>query len=187
MKNKSDLTNLKINKLLVLEKVSERKPGYSVYHWLCRCDCGNLTEVPRNQLLHKKHPTQSCGCNRGIRGIRNVDSSFNKLFSIYTFSAKKRNLEFNLNKEQFRLLTSATCHYCGNPPQKVIKNSKNNYSDYIYNGIDRKDNSSGYTINNCVSCCETCNFLKSTYSYKEFTDIILKIADFLRSKDEKKI
>ena len=32
-------------------------------HWLCICDCGNLTDVSRNNLT--RGVTKSCGCNKG--------------------------------------------------------------------------------------------------------------------------
>lgn len=44
------------------------------------------------------------------------------------------------------------------------------------NGIDRKDNSLGYLLPNCVSCCVTCNFLKNMMSANQFIDHVLKIA-----------
>lgn len=37
-----------------------------------------------------------------------------------------------------------------------------------YNGIDRIDDSIGYTIDNCVTCCRTCNWAKGNKDYSEF-------------------
>ncbi|MGJ4945153.1 HNH endonuclease signature motif containing protein [Bradyrhizobium sp. HKCCYLS1011] len=41
-------------------------------------------------------------------------------------------------------------------------------SQYVCNGIDRKDNGQGYTIENCVPCCSVCNHAKHTMGYEQF-------------------
>lgn len=35
-------------------------------------------------------------------------------------------------------------------------------------GIDRIDNALGYTLDNIVPCCRTCNFMKQTSNQKDF-------------------
>jgi hypothetical protein len=62
------------------------------------------------------------------------------------------------------------CHYCGTPPQKHKK--------LVYTGIDRKDSSLGYTVDNCVSCCTTCNTAKGTKPYAVFIEYLNRIALF---------
>jgi 5-methylcytosine-specific restriction endonuclease McrA len=37
-----------------------------------------------------------------------------------------------------------------------------------HNGIDRKNNSLEYTLENCVPCCRQCNFAKQGLSEIEF-------------------
>lgn len=51
-----DITGSKYGKLTVLERI----PGTSPIKWLCRCDCGNLTQVTGNNM--KSGNTTSCGC-----------------------------------------------------------------------------------------------------------------------------
>ena len=46
------------------------------------------------------------------------------------------------------------------------------YKDFLYNGIDRKDNNIGYIIENCVSCCGICNRMKMDMSYDDFLNHI---------------
>lgn len=41
---------------------------------------------------------------------------------------------------------------------------------YIYNGVDRMNNSLGYINKNCVSCCKICNYMKLEMSISEFLD-----------------
>ena len=56
MRKKIDLTNQRFGKLIVLKFVGIYKG--SQYVWLCRCDCGKLTEVYRSDL--RDGNTQYC-------------------------------------------------------------------------------------------------------------------------------
>lgn len=47
-----------------------------------------------------------------------------------------------------------------------------------YNGVDRKDNSIGYTIDNCVTACKLCNYAKKAMSYDNFIDWLDRITKF---------
>jgi hypothetical protein len=49
------------------------------------------------------------------------------------------------------------------------------YGDYVYNGIDRKNNSLGYVSNNCVPCCSECNLMKRKMSVNQFLEHMRKI------------
>lgn len=87
--------------------------------------------------------------------------------SLYKEKILKRSKELELTDnllpfEEYVKLASAECYYCGAPPDKVKK-----YFDerVDYNGIDRKNNDIGYTIENSVPCCSECN-----YSKMEMTD-----------------
>jgi len=55
---KKDLRGQKFSRLTVLEDSGKRRKGRVV--WLCRCDCGNLAEIPTSYLTSGK--TKSCGC-----------------------------------------------------------------------------------------------------------------------------
>ena len=55
----ADITNMKFGLLTAIKQTDKRSSNGSVV-WLCRCDCGNYTEVPAGQLL-REH-TLSCGC-----------------------------------------------------------------------------------------------------------------------------
>lgn len=98
-------------------------------------------------------------------------SSFNKLYARYKLNAEKRNLEFNLNKEDFKILTKDNCYYCNCPPSTIMKaNGNKSNRQYIYNGIDRLDSNLGYDIINVVTCCKTCNTMKGTLSKDDFLE-----------------
>lgn len=142
--------------------------GYIV--WKMRCDCGNEFERPSYYLT--KGFTKSCGCKKfmptGRPRIADNGAHINQLFGHYIRSAKERNIEFSITKTDAKRLFESNCFYCGIEP-KISYTSKNLSGEYAWNGIDRKDNSKGYTIENCVSCCKMCNFAKSNYSLEDFT------------------
>lgn len=77
-------------------------------------------------------------------------------FAIYKKSANKRNLEFDLSLINYTDISSKPCYYCG-----IIH-------DIGFNGIDRIDSSVGYFIDNCVSCCKMCNYIKNNLDYNTF-------------------
>jgi len=79
---------------------------------------------------------------------------------IYKSRAQKRNLEWSLTDEQANALFSEPCMYCGGPG----------------GGIDRMDNTRGYTLDNCQPCCKTCNFMKLKMGAEEFVEQAVRIA-----------
>lgn len=88
--------------------------------------------------------------------------------------AKQRDILFTLTDEQTKALLIGECHYC--------------YSSYpsspVCIGIDRVDNDVGYTSENCVTCCWTCNSMKGKLSVEQFMRHLMRIAhhnDFLAS------
>lgn len=91
-------------------------------------------------------------------------------YNNYKKNAKKRNLSFDLTKEQFYNLTTQPCNYCG----EFIKE---------YNGIDRINSSIGYTLDNCVSCCEICNKMKLDYNIDFWLEHMNKILKFYKKRE----
>ncbi len=80
--------------------------------------------------------------------------------------AKDRGIPFELTDEQAYALFEQPCHYCGEEPRARYTDHYN--GSYLHSGIDRKDSSKGYTVDNCVSCCPTCNFMKRARPYEEW-------------------
>lgn len=173
-----DLTGRIFGRLKVIELVE--KPlnikGRSSY-WKCQCECGSHVVVKSNSLIGNN--TKSCGCfQKEI--IRNAVilpqgiASLNKLYSTYENNAKKRNLVFNISIKDFKNTSSQKCFYCNVEPYQIMKN-KNLNGDYVYNGIDRVDNSKGYTLDNIVPCCGLCNRAKSSMKKEEFLSWIERV------------
>jgi 5-methylcytosine-specific restriction endonuclease McrA len=69
-------------------------------------------------------------------------------YRLYQRNALQRNIDFRLTISQFiKIIVSAPhCHYCKQEKQL---------------GVDRVENSKGYTIENCVACCGPCNRKKN--------------------------
>lgn len=82
----------------------------------------------------------------------------------YKLSAKKRKLRFDLSIDDFSNYWNNKCYYCHDKIQTI--------------GVDRYDNSQGYTVFNCVPCCTHCNMGKWRFNALEFIEHCKKIAMF---------
>ncbi len=85
---------------------------------------------------------------------RKHNRSPNGKYRAYKFRAKVKRKTFSLTRDQFLTFWQQPCYYCGTGIETV--------------GLDRIHNNKGYTIDNVVSCCKTCNFMKRSMSQKEF-------------------
>jgi hypothetical protein len=80
---------------------------------------------------------------------------------------------WELTRKQFDNLLSQPCYYCGASPRRVIV--KKAFGFLVCNGIDRRDNGTGYTVANAVSCCPRCNRSKGPMSEDEFWEWIQNV------------
>jgi len=164
-----NLTGQRFGRLLVINEVpTPDNVKTKRTHWKCICDCGNELIVNASSLRNGN--TQSCGCLQSEickRGLSSGESALNGLFATYKIGAKKRNLIFNLTKKEFIYFTQQNCFYCNTEPKQIKKNKWDN-GNYVYNGIDRIDNTRGYTLDNCVTSCGQCNQAKMDMSYNNF-------------------
>ena len=167
-----DLTGQKFGFLLIKKRMGSHKSSKSVLY-LCECDCGNKIEITSKALQRRK--TISCGCkgNPG-KALPGDQGIFNKLVSNYKSNAKKRQLPFALTNQQCRLLFSDNCFYCNIAPNKIFTHKKYK-GEFIYNGIDRLNNSVGYIFDNVVSCCMMCNYKKRETDVSPFLEWIEKV------------
>jgi hypothetical protein len=160
--------------------------------WNCICDCG--TECVRQISDLTTGDSQSCGCKRSGNYSQ---SAWRHRYSQYKNRAARKHLEFSLTIEEFIQISSSPCAYCGSSPIEnydhvdgMIKQRKNSFSNgrerdaLIYtNGIDRVDNSKGYTLENSNPCCMTCNFAKRSMSLTEFLSWVHKVCDHYKGGD----
>ncbi len=146
-------------------------------YWECRCDCGKITKVTGYCLTSGN--TKSCGCYHKDRtqelfSLPPQELGLNRIFMDYRKWAKKKNNCFQLTKDQVKVLIQSDCHYCGGEPSNNI--GLHREIRFTYQGIDRKDNSEGYTPDNVVPCCFLCNEMKKATNYDEFLSHINKIS-----------
>ena len=140
------------------------------------------------KTLSTLQKARSCGCQKhnsslwksiGAKNrswqLTSGEAAFNNLYTGYKNRALRSGKDFELSHEYFRQLTKQVCYYCGTEPSQISKGLGKTSGDYIYNGIDRVDSSKGYTQENTVSCCKTCNFMKLDHSQENFLQHIKKI------------
>lgn len=176
----------KFGRLTIIE-ISHRD-RYSKIYYKTLCDCGKKHIANRCHLLNGG--IKSCGCLfTELKSREKGLAAFNKIFRSYKFQARKRNLPFELNLDSFKIIIVKNCFYCNSKPNSFNPYLKRNgkkqdnrvtkkFIDRAWincNGIDRKDNTLGYTEKNCVPSCYICNWMKLDLGYQNFINHIEKI------------
>ena len=146
------------------------------------CDCGFKKYNQSFSGVRRRKMCILCKKQNKFKILPNSNTSFNLLYSSYIKGAKRRSLEFKLSKEIFREFTKQNCFYCGSPPNTTMRPNSAG-GGYIYNGIDRKDSNIGYIIENCVSCCKTCNYAKLKMTDDDFINHVKKIYEYQLTKN----
>lgn len=160
--------------------------------WLGICACGTTREV--NSANLSGSPNISCGCQDmkcsipGSRKHRDPrDVTINAIINSYKQRCKRNNIKWGLSREKAKTLLLGNCQYCGIEPY----NKRNAYghlnrrtqkaqewqsrAEITVNGIDRSDNSLGYTATNSVTCCKICNYAKRDLPLDEFLIWLRKV------------
>ena len=147
--------------------------------WNVTCECGTKKSVSAANLKHRG--VYSCGCAKkeGLNKKPKGTASFNSKFTSYKHWAKKRNLSWELSKEEFLSIVLQPCHYCG--VEGATTHQANNCNGaFVSNGIDRKKSLKGYELKNCLPCCGRCNVMKMDLPYDVFIKHIESIFKHLR-------
>ncbi len=148
-------------------------------HYLCRCSCG-MEKVIQGSLMLSGN-TKSCGClgkelRRTLFKLPNNLGVIRQIILGYKRHAERRGFKFGLSENDVCEIIDKPCHYCGTLPSnnKVTKNC----NGFSYNGIDRLDSSKNYTVDNVVSCCNTCNKAKLAISKKVFLEWVERVYNY---------
>lgn len=172
------LVGNRFGKLLVSSRVRRNRTTF----YKCKCDCGNHTEVTHTNLI--SGGTSSCGCliveTRGSerKPLKEVVSK--AILNFYKRNAKNRNIEWLLPNKNFIELINGNCFYCGNNLSNLFTwRYKYEVATLPFNGIDRVDNTIGYTPENCVTSCKRCNQAKNDMTFTEFKTWAIKLANQL--------
>ncbi len=168
-----DLTGQHFNRLTVIKPIGIKDRSRM---WLCKCDCGKDFTALAYTLINGSR--QSCGClwkeHLHMKALPNKRASVNLVIRDYKNHAKARGNKYELSDDDFIKITQSPCFYCGAHPSNSTHNRRGS-GNYIYNGIDRIDNSNGYSLNNIVSCCRTCNLAKRDMSQQDFFQWIKRV------------
>jgi hypothetical protein len=172
-----DLTGKSFGKLFVVAELLHKDVNGTHRRWLCLCiGCGDHVVVLSANLKSKLHPKRSCvKCNDKRHNMkRPYESSYNRL----VWSAAKQSHSLKLTYEEFLEFTKTLeCHYCGE--QLVWNKHLGSIQGSRGYNLDRKDNSLGYSKENCVVCCVFCNFTKGDrFTYEQFVQIGKVIRSF---------
>lgn len=170
--------------LVVKEFAFIGKGGHA--RFLCVCDCGNTVIIPGYRLRNGN--TKSCGCYNyrdfggGHKNARstpeNPVGARSAAYLRMQSNAKIRNLAWDFNLDTWLEIVTQTCFYCGAKPKPYMPNGqRSRYGLFLCNGLDRIDNNKGYTADNVVPCCGTCNGMKSDATQQEFIDRCCRIAN----------
>lgn len=191
-----DLIGMRYNMLMVVKKLPSKVCGdkskyYKKRMWLCKCDCGNMTEANTGSLTCDKK--KSCGCLTSTKSAENSiksrykivkqDAGYRSIYSSYKLNAKSRKFDFNIDFDYAVSIMKSDCHYCGIEPSNTYMKS---YYNATYNGIDRVDNTKGYEMDNIVSCCKMCNIAKNNNTEEYFLQWVKRLSEYQRLKHEYK-
>ena len=176
---------------LTVIKMLDEKGNRGQLKYLCKCDCGKSHIVTGESLRSGK--SKSCGCLKKDfieknKFKRNMDRE-NAMLKIQYSHIKRRNASKGfvdiISFNDFCKLSMMKCYYCDAEYSRVIEDrycemkEKGKISDTILkiNGLDRVDSSKGYTIDNVVPCCTTCNTAKNKMTQKEFKEWIKTVCE----------
>jgi len=164
-----DYTNYEKKPERIAKKAQWRKDNYVkvVRYWLDARGRRMLREgdeywtknAAQSRKYRAEHPEKQIEANIKRRG--NVEYKYN----YYKREAENKGREYLLTKNQSIEYFMGDCYYCGSSAFDGVLSTNNGeyrvHHEYIIlNGIDRKDNNKGYTVDNCVTACAMCNMLK---------------------------
>jgi hypothetical protein len=165
---------------LLITGITDFSGGHRRYQ--CYCACGNHRFVRATKLrcgvieecsiCAKKNAAIKGGRTRRLPG---TEAAVRQLFAEYKTNARRRNLRFDLNVEQFLRLCCSACFFCGEEPRSSYY-PKGGGTPLLRNGIDRRDNRKGYLEDNCVAACATCNYAKREMGTAQFLEWVRRVA-----------
>lgn len=162
--------------------------------WWGICSCGARFIFVPSLLRVSTH--KSCGCK--TKKLEKISDGFSKaqkasvrgLYNRTKNHAKHSKKIWDIDMASFEKLVFSLCHYCRREPNKLFnvyintkgvnrQANRREWSELAYitiQGLDRVDSKKGYTLDNVVTCCMTCNFAKHIKPYDEFITWLKDIA-----------
>lgn len=186
--SKEDIKNKKFNYLIPIKPIFQHGREWV---WLCKCDCGNETNVRISKL--KNNTTKSCGCLRAQNVISKSDGTNHKawkgykglsksFFSMMKNGAKVRGMKFNVTIKYLWHLFKEQKGLCAYTGKKILlpinqrKLTPENRESTA--SLDRIDNSKGYIKGNVHWTCKRVNYMKHTMGDEYFLGWVKSIYEF---------
>lgn len=140
------------------------------------CHCGSQFETQFRNI--KNGHTRSCGnClkkweHAPYYGEIDENPSDKKVKKAIQIIKAKTQRDIEISDKDMKEIMFGNCHWTGIGPSKLFFIRRAGEFPFYINGIDRIDNDKGYIKGNCVPCSTRANFLKGTFSEKEFLKLI---------------
>lgn len=166
-----DHGGLRVGKLTFVQRCLYRDET-GKFPWIARCDCGNETVVK----LYNIGKTQSCGC-LSHKHVNYIPHPLESRMYV-KLRARQRDKGYSgtlLTLDRYSQIIRLRCTYCDGHPTE-------NHLGLVCNGVDRWDNTIGYTHENSVPCCYPCNSFKADFTVEFFLAHVDRIAAFQRDK-----
>ena len=164
-------------KVIGLDKTRTNRKKHRIY-WKCKCSCGTTQSILTFPLTHGRLTCAKCSRKKVGLQMQLPDhrAALNRGITNLRSSAKRKGRVVDLSDDEIIELFKGNCYYCNTPYEEYDDGS------FSRNGIDRIDNTKGYTHTNSVTCCETCNRMKLMLSETAFVEHIEKIYKFIKER-----
>lgn len=143
------------------QRIKEKKRQYYLKH--------REEKIKSQQAYRETHKEKVAIYNRAYQKVyySRTKNTLRHRYKAYKGDARRRGLDFFLTVEEFGFFWQQPCEYCGIAIDTV--------------GIDRRDNQKGYELDNCISCCSTCNLVKGQFAFDEWMAYLEQVAVYYRT------
>jgi hypothetical protein len=143
------------------KRIKERKRQHYLKH--------RKEKIKSQQAYCEEHKEKIATYNRAYQKIyySRTKNTLRHRYKAYKGDARRRGVDFLLTVEEFGFFWQQPCEYCGIAIDTV--------------GIDRRDSQKGYELDNCVSCCSTCNLAKGQLTFDEWMMYLEQVATYCRT------
>lgn len=151
-----------------------------------RCACGREWITTAHFLRRRKgHACKNCAYKSRPQSTQKFTAEERMYRMTIVTRANKAGIPVYLSQQEYIEIARRDCHYCGEKPRSKLWESRNrilaNRDPIELNGIDRKNSDGPYSVDNCVACCKTCNFMKHDCEYEEFLSHVQRVANHTRN------
>lgn len=176
-----DIVGRRVGKLTVVRFLRKERYKHRFNYWYeCRCDCGNVVEKHRINLI--SYHVKSCGCEKRRKGSKSPcwgghGEISGRLWSHIKAHARKRKLPFTITIEDaWELFQSqgGKCALTGMPLSLVTIKNKAPSAESA--SLDRIDNERGYETGNIQWLHKDINWMKGRFSQDYFIDMCRAVA-----------